>query len=366
MIPGLSRFLLYSFWEKPNSRPQPDGGLPYAILAPMARDYYIAVDLGGTNIRAALFSPDRPVILDRASVLTEAGRGIEAVLDRIHQTILQVMPEDHGPVCGIGIGAPGPVNPHSGLIIQAPNLPGWFNIPVRDRLEERLKIPVHLGNDANLAGLGEWQFGAGQGTNDLIYMTISTGIGGGIISAGRLLVGVRGLAGEPGHVTIVPDGPVCACGGRGHLEAVASGPAIARRARELLGQDGGSSILPSLCGGDLSRIDAKLVSAAAQQGDELARSIFREAGGYIGRAVADMLTLLNPDLIILGGGVSRAGDLLLDPVRQAARDYAMNPSYLENLRITTAQLRDDAGLFGGYVLARDSHRGWNAAAGPGG
>jgi glucokinase len=327
----------------------------------VTHDYYIAVDLGGTNIRAALFSPENPVILSRVSVPTEAHLGVEVVLDRIYRTILKVMPEDRTLVCGVGIGAPGPVDPHRGLLIQGPNLPGWINIPIRDRLEERLKIPVRLGNDANLAALGEWQFGAGQGTNDLIYITISTGIGGGIICDGRLLVGVHGLAGEPGHITIVPDGPVCGCGGRGHLEAVASGPAIARRARELLGQDKGSSILLALCGNDPSRMDAKLVSAAAQQGDELARSVFREAGGYIGRAVADMLALLNPSMIIIGGGVSRAGDLLLDPVRQAVRDHAMNPSYLENLQITTAALRDDAGLFGGFVLARDARHGRDAA-----
>jgi glucokinase len=264
------------------------------------------------------------------------------------------MPEDPRQVCGVGIGAPGPVDPYRGLLIQGPNLPGWINIPLRDRLAERLKIPVFLGNDANLAALGEWQFGAGRGTDDLIYITISTGIGGGIICGGRLLVGAHGLAGEPGHVTLVPDGPACACGGRGHLEAVASGPAIARRTRELLGRDGGASSLHALCGGDPSRIDAKLVSAAAKQGDTLAFSVFQEAGGYVGRAVADMLTLLNPTMIILGGGVSRAGDLLLDPVRKAVERYVMNPSYLEDLRITTAQLGDDAGLFGGFVLARDS------------
>lgn len=322
----------------------------------MTQEYFIAVDLGGTNIRSALFSAQIPGILKRESVSTEAHRGVDDVMEIIHQTILKVMPEDCGAVRGVGIGAPGPVDPFRGILIQGPNLPGWINVPVCERLEALLHIPVRLGNDANLAALGEWKFGAGRGENDLIYLTIGTGIGGGIICGGRLLVGARGLAGEPGHITLVPDGPPCGCGGRGHLEAVASGTAIARRAREFLGEKNTSSLLRELSGNDPARIDAKLVAAAAAQGDALARSIFEEAGTYIGRAVADMLALFNPGMVIFGGGVSRAGDLLLDPVRRGVNRFVMNPSFVQDLQIVRAQQLGDAGLYGGFVLAQNERK----------
>jgi glucokinase len=318
----------------------------------VSQEYFIGVDLGGTNIRAALFSARQPGILKRESVSTEAHRGVDEVMDLICQTIRAVMPSDDGPVLGIGIGAPGPVDPFQGILIQGPNLPGWTNVPIRARLEERLRIPVRLGNDANLAALAEWKFGAGVGQNDLIYFTISTGIGGGIISGGRLIVGTRGLAGEPGHIVVVPDGPPCGCGGRGHLESFSSGTAIARRARELFPQLPETSPLRILCGNDPARASAKFVAEAAAQGDAVAKSIYEEAGTHFGCAVANLLMVLNPGMIILGGGVTRAGDLLFKPIRRAVEKYAMNTSYLENLHIVRAQMADDSGLFGALVLAR--------------
>jgi len=319
----------------------------------VTQEHIIAVDLGGTNIRAALFSTRQPGILKRESVKTEAQRGVEAVLDLICRTIQAVMPDDRASVRAVGIGAPSPVDPFRGIVVRAPNLPGWINVPAGEMLEQRLQMPVRLGNDANLAALAEWKFGAGQGCNDLIYLTISTGIGGGIISGGRLIVGAHGLAGEPGHFTVVADGPPCGCGGKGHLETVASGTAIARRARELLPGLPSASLIRKLSGDDPARVTAKLVSEAAAQGDDQARSLYDEAGTYIGRAVADMLSLLNPEVIILGGGVARAGDLLLEPVRQAAKRFAMAPSYTDPLRIVRAQMVDDAGLFGAFVLASE-------------
>jgi glucokinase len=323
----------------------------------MTRDYYIAVDLGGTNIRAALFSAtDSAKIIRCAKVATEARRGVDAVLDTICRTVEQVMPDD-GAVRGVGMGAPGPLDPFLGVVIQAPNLPGWINIPARQRLEDRLKLPIRLGNDANLAALGEWKFGAGRGTQDLIYLTISTGIGGGIISGGRLLLGAHGLAGEPGHMTVVPDGPLCGCGGRGHLEAVSSGTAIARRARELLQSTESPSLLRDWAGGDLAKVDARLVGRAASEGDELALLVYREAGTYLGRAVADMLVLFNPGIVVIGGGVARSWDILFDPVRSGAETYVMNASYLKDLRIVPAELGDDAGLYGAFALFLDAAGG---------
>jgi len=184
----------------------------------------VAVDLGGTNIRAAIFptAEAKPTAIARAPTL--AAEGPEAVIDRIIAAIQEVASGIEGGM-RIGLGAPGPLDPKRGLVIEAPNLPGWVNIPLRDRLEQHFECPVALGNDANLAGLGEWRHGAGRGAHNLLYLTLSTGIGGGVIVDNRLLVGAHGLAAELGHMTVRPDGPLCGCGQRGHLEAVASGPA---------------------------------------------------------------------------------------------------------------------------------------------
>jgi len=184
----------------------------------------VAVDLGGTNIRAAIFltAEAKPTAIARAPTL--AAEGPEAVIDRIIAAIQEVASGIEGGM-RIGLGAPGPLDPKRGLVIEAPNLPGWVNIPLRDRLEQHFECPVALGNDANLAGLGEWRHGAGRGAHNLLYLTLSTGIGGGVIVDNRLLVGAHGLAAELGHMTVRPDGPLCGCGQRGHLEAVASGEA---------------------------------------------------------------------------------------------------------------------------------------------
>ena len=189
----------------------------------------VAVDLGGTNIRVAYFPKPEPPPSTQNKTPTLAHEGPDAVIERLSQAIEEQLPEDR-PDISIGIGAPGPLDPKHGIVLKAVNLPGWEMIPLRSILEVRFVCPVFLGNDANLAALGEWRFGAGQGTSDLIYLTISTGIGGGVIVDSNLLVGSFGLGAELGHMTVEPNGPLCSCGKYGHLEAVASGPAIAKRA----------------------------------------------------------------------------------------------------------------------------------------
>jgi len=201
------------------------------------KDNVVAVDLGGTHIRSALINEEGE-ILARAERETLAHEGPEAVIGRIEACIRDVARGTEA----ISIAAPGPLDPWKGIVHQAPNLPGWREVPLADILHRDFKVPVHLNNDANLAALGEHRFGAGQGRNDLIYLTISTGIGGGIISQGRLLIGAKGLAGEVGHMTLEPEGPPCGCGGRGHLEALASGTAITRRAVEEIEKGAETSI----------------------------------------------------------------------------------------------------------------------------
>jgi len=311
----------------------------------------VAVDLGGTNIRAAIFltAEAKPTAIARAPTL--AAEGPEAVIDRIIAAIQEVASGIEGGM-RIGLGAPGPLDPKRGLVIEAPNLPGWVNIPLRDRLEQHFECPVALGNDANLAGLGEWRHGAGRGAHNLLYLTLSTGIGGGVIVDNRLLVGAHGLAAELGHMTVRPDGPLCGCGQRGHLEAVASGPAIARRARERLAAGEASALRAAL---DRDRdITAEDVGRAALAGDPLAIAVVAEAGAAIGTHLANLLHVFNPEVIVLGGGVSQIGAPLFGPIEQALRENVMHPAYLEGLRLERAALGDDAGLIGAMVLARES------------
>ncbi len=304
------------------------------------KDNVVAVDLGGTLIRSALINEEGE-ILARAQRETLAQEGPEPVIGRIEACIRDVARGTEA----ISIAAPGPLNPWKGIIHQAPNLPGWHEVPLADILHRTFKVPVHLNNDANLAALAEHRFGAGQGVNDLIYLTISTGIGGGIITQGRLLLGTRGLAAEVGHMILEPeDGPPCGCGGRGHLESLASGPAIARRAVEEI-KKGAEKSITRLVEGNLSKVTAKVVAQAAQEGDPLANSIFKEAGFYIGLGIVNLLHILNPQLVILGGGVSKAGDLIFDPIRATVKARAML-SYQKGLRIVPAALRDDVGLLG--------------------
>ena len=250
-------------------------------------------------------------------------------------------------ILSIGVAAPGPLDPFTGVVLEAPNIPGWNHLPLRQELEERFDVPVVLGNDANLAALGEWRFGAGQGHSNLIYLTVSTGIGGGVICDDHLLIGQRGLAAELGHVTVVSDGPKCGCGQRGHLEAVAAGPAISGWVKEQLANGLESSL------SEFDTITTKQVAEAARAGDRLAQAAFRRAGTFIGHAVADFLHIFNPSIIIFGGGVSLSGDLLLDPVREAIPERVLSEHYLDNLTIVTAQLGDDAGLMGALALARE-------------
>ncbi len=312
-----------------------------AIIRDMSR--YIAVDIGGTHLRAALYSEagTDPVKLKR--IPTQANH--DAPIERLIDLITSIWPDGER-VDAIGLAAPGPLNPKTGVLFAAPNIPGWVDLPLRARINERFHVPTAIGNDANLAALGEWHYGAGRGHHNLIYMTVSTGIGGGIICEDRLLLGHLGLAAELGHVIILPDGPICGCGKRGHLEAVASGTAIANYVRGELAKGVHSSLR------EIEQPSARDVSEAAAQGDELACAAMQRAGDFIGMALANYLHIFNPTLIILGGGVSRSGDLIFEPIRAALQKYVIAPEYLQDLKVTTAELGDDAGLYGALALAR--------------
>jgi len=304
---------------------------------------YIAIDIGGTQTRAAIFSQhsDIPTLTQRISTLKDG----ELPLDRLLNLIASIW-EQSQPVLAIGVSVASPVDPYKGIVVAPPNIPGWINLPLQQHIEDRFHEPVILGNDANLAALAEWKFGAGKGHRNMIYVTVSTGIGGGVILDNKLLLGERGLAGELGHITVLPDGPLCGCGQHGHIEAVASGLSIARWTEEELSL-GKPSILPAG-----QHLTAKQIAGAAAQSDELALAAFRRSGTFLGRMFADYLHIFNPTAIIVGGGVSRSGPFFWDALRSAMQSSVMSPQFLDNLILTTAQLGDEVCLMGALALAQ--------------
>ena len=309
-------------------------------------DAYIAVDAGGTQIRTALFQAGTKenTPLKRMSTPT---RSKATAFDVLTSTIEEIWPQDMS-IRGIGIAVPGVLNPVSGVISFAANIPDWENFPLKEKLEAHFNVPVAVGNDANMAALGEWKYGAGVGHQNLIYLTISTGIGSGIICDGRLLLGHSGLAGELGHITVIPEnGPMCGCGKRGHLEAVASGTGIARYVAEQLG-NGRTSMLSK------EQPNAREIAEAARQGDHLSIEAFQRAGTFLGRSLADSLHIFNPSILILGGGVTQSADLLFDAMHAAIEASVISPSYTDGLIITCASLGDNAGLQGARGLAEIS------------
>jgi len=310
-------------------------------------DPIVGIDLGGTQMRAVLAEADGTV-LARYKTLTIPEEGPAAVMERIVAGVQVVMGQAGGRrPRGIGVGSPGPLDPWTGVVLAAPNL-GWYNVPLKATLENRLGLPVVVGNDANAAALAEWRFGAGKGIDNLVYMTVSTGIGGGIISDGHLLLGSHGLAGEIGHTTVEAHGPRCKCGNVGCLEALASGPAIARAAITRL-RAGESSGIPARVQGDLDQVTAAVVAAAAHDGDALARDVIEGAAFYIGVAVVNLIHLVEPQLILIGGGVAHIGDLLFDTIRSTVRVRAL-ACMAQGVRIEQAALGDDAGMLGAIAM----------------
>ena len=304
----------------------------------------IAIDIGASRMRAGSYTIKsiEPIQYNQIPTRSE-GMPIE---DRLVNLIESVWPEDYE-VKSIAAACPGPLDPINGIIVEPPNIPEWRYFPIQEFLQSTFDIPTAINNDANLAAYGEWTFGAGKGHSNLIYLTISTGIGGGIIIDNKLLSGVAGYAGEVGHMTINPQGPVCSCGKVGHLEAFASGPSIVRWIKSRLEDE---SLLEHYPVGDLT---AKQISEAAESGNELAIAAYERAGKYIGLAIADLLHIFNTSLVIIGGGVSRAGDLLFEPIRKSVHASVISDAYLDNLHILPAALGDDSGILGALVLSRE-------------
>lgn len=314
--------------------------------------YVVGVDLGGTRLRAALADLQGNVIRHRA-VPTHAVEGREAVIARIADEIRNVAaPEGLSTIRAVALAVPSPVNPNTGMVFNPPNLHGWGEVPLQEILESQLGRPVCLGNDANLAAMAEHAFGSGKGASHLVYLTVSTGIGGGVVEDNRLVLGATGGAAEIGHMTIDRDGPRCACGNTGCLEAMASGTAIAREAVRRVSA-GASSSLAANPGRE--KIIAESVFQAAEAGDDLAGQVVDWAAYNLGVGLTNVMQLFDPEIIVIGGGVSNAWDLLQKGMTRAIEERAM-AAYRRRVKIARAILGDSVGLLGAVALAIQKSR----------
>jgi glucokinase len=312
--------------------------------------FIVGIDLGGTNIGAGAMPTDGTREIAMRMVPTRAEEGSAAVVGRIVRMIEDVIEQtraetgaERSDFLGVGIGSPGPLDRERGVVIVSPNL-GWRDFPLRDEVGSRVNLPASLDNDANCATLGEWWCGAARGGRNVVGLTIGTGIGGGLIFDGKLYHGSSDAAGEIGHTTIDPTGRRCRCGNYGCLEAYASGPAIAERAREVLDVDG-DSILHDLVNGDVSRITAATVFEASKRGDRVALEVVRDTAHFLGVGISNLINILNPDIVVVAGGVTQAGDLLFDPLRAEVRRRAFKSS-VDACKIVPGALPLSAGVVG--------------------
>ncbi|MFL6333417.1 MAG: ROK family protein [Pyrinomonadaceae bacterium] len=305
------------------------------------------IDIGGTKIALAVADLEGQIIERMRFPARTAERGPHAIVEEALAEIERMLGQTGSCLAAVGIGCGGPLDRQRGLILSPPNLPGWDAFPVVKIVEERLGVPALLDNDANAAALGEHRYGAGQGYRHLVYITQSTGIGGGVIVRGELVHGVYDGAGEVGHMTVLPDGPECGCGGRGCLEALCSGTALARRARESLAA-GGSSSLSSL---SPNEVTGRAVAEAARAGDALASAVWEEMIHYLAVGVGNLFNILAPEAIVIGGGVSEAGEQLFGPLRERVRARVrMLPP--EQINILQASLGGDSALHGAVILGQ--------------
>ncbi|MGE5672295.1 MAG: ROK family protein [Mycobacterium leprae] len=321
-------------------------------MAPAFKGYLLGIDIGGTKLAAGVVSLTGE-ILSQDRVPTQAQEGPGPVIDRLVVLCRQVIAAsgvDPAAIQEAGVGCGGPLDPHTGVIMEPPNLPGWVDVPLVDKLQAALGMPVYLDNDANAAALGEHRFGAGRGVANMVYLTVSTGIGGGVIVGGRLYQGENGNAGEIGHMTVDYNGRPCNCGGRGCLEAYASGTSIAARAREAI-EAGEPSAMLELAG-SVDRITAETLDSAMQNGDALANRIWDETLTILGAGIANVVHIFNPRRVVLGGGITNFGDRLFDPVRRIALGRVMAP-IAGVVEIVPAQLGGLVGVLGAAAVAME-------------
>ncbi len=309
----------------------------------------LVLDLGGSWVRVALVTADGDLLWkERKSTASQEGG--TAVVARVDELLQQGIVEagERG-LAGIGMALAGPVDPETGIMYSPPNNPGLDGVSLKAIWEKRVSCPVLVGNDATLAALGEYSYGAGVGARTLVYITVSTGIGGGVVVDGRPLMGAHGMAAELGHMKVQRNGPICQCGHDGCLESLASGTAISEMARKLL-EEGGVSTLGEMVAGDTARISAETVFEAAEQGDVMSRDILLDVAQALGLGLVNVLHIFNPDVIVLGGGVSTNWDYLRPAVQSFIDANAMDHVLKMGFRLEVSSLGDDIGLLGAAAL----------------
>jgi glucokinase len=326
---------------------------PAAPRTNLKRDSFIGIDLGGTKILAGMFD-QRIECIGRAKLKTKGYRGPKAVIERILRCVDELVQATEIPltrVKALGLGAPGAVDPATGTVLFAPNLPNWKKIPLGQELEDKLQIPVRIENDGNVCALGVHALEFGGTPRNLIGIFIGTGIGAGIIIEGKLYSGFNKTAGEVGHMVVQVGGPKCGCGNRGCLEAIAGRQAIYRRIQAMI-EEGNKSALTEIAGEDFETIRSGDLRKAIKRGDKITRTVLEDAAYYIGIGVANLMNLLNPEKIVLGGGVIDAlKDLMLPTIIETAHLHALAGTD-KGIQISATKLGDDAGISGAAVLAR--------------
>lgn len=307
---------------------------------------FIGIDLGGTDIKGGLVSGEGKILVEE-KLPTEADRGVDHVIGRMASLIDSLEKKSNGKaVGGVGIGVPGQVNFKEGTVTEPPNLPGWGVVPVKAALEERTGKNVYIDNDANVAALGEFAYGAGQGCSEMLMVTLGTGVGGGLVLNGHIYRGAVGGAGEFGHMIIDTDGPICGCGRKGCIEAFVGTAGILNRMHEQL-TSGRDSLLNRM---DEEKVTPKDISDAAERGDTVASKVLRDTGLYLGVGLGNVANLLNLERIVVGGGIAQAGELLLDAARLKLGEVAHTVSR-EIINVVPAKLGNKAGLVGAAYLA---------------
>ena len=332
--------------------PTTGGRRPILLELNPQRGKFIGIDIGATHVDylvtdfacQVLYEMEKPF-----DITVSPDLGL-AQIDGYLREMLAELSLDFSDVLEIGVGIPGPVVAERGLVISPPLMPGWDNYPIRAHLEEIWKLPVSLNNDAELGALGEWAYGAGRGERHLAYIKVGSGVGAGLLLDGKIFRGATGSAGEIVHTTIRENGPLCTCGNHGCLETLAGGKAIARQAIEAV-QAGRRTVMASI--EPVNRITARDVAEAARRGDLVAQQIMKDAGMYLGIAIASLVNLFNPNMVVVGGGIAQMGDLLLQPIRQVVQQRSLRSS-AQAVRINTAVLGRRSSSMGAVVQAQNT------------
>jgi glucokinase len=313
--------------------------------------YICAIDLGGTKIALGILNFQGKIITQSTIPTPVAASPQKVILLLVAEIkkMLQKSGLQPKQIRGIGLGVPGQILPEEGLVVSSPNLPKWKNVQIKKPLEKFLKLPVFLDNDANAAALGELYFGSGVGVKNFLYVTISTGIGAGLILDGEIFRGARNIAGEVGHMIILPGGPICGCGNRGCFEALASGNSFARHGREELKKFRGPTILRKMIKNKLKNLDAKILAEAVKKNDPFAKGVWAESATYLGIGLANLVNIFNPELLIIGGGFAKSGSLIFKPIKKMILQLA-NSVAAQSVRVIPAKLQENSGLLGAGAL----------------